>query len=60
MKVVDMLYQKIDELNTCIKMETDMDNKYKCAREIGKVIEAIEVLRDIKEDLICPDSNQYI
>lgn len=48
MKAIEILINKIDELNSKIKLENDIDSKVLLALEIKKIIEIIASMQELK------------
>lgn len=48
MKAIDILFAKIDELNSKIKSESDMKTKVFLAAEIKEIIEIISSINELR------------
>lgn len=51
MKAIEILFNRIDELNTQIKEEHDIDNKVLIACEIQKTVEIIWSMHELKNQI---------
>ena len=60
MKAIEILFIKIDELNTKIKNVEDLDEKYKYATQIGDVVRAIEHLSKFRNENMTLYPNEYL
>ena len=48
MRAIDVLFTKIDELNSNIKLESEIHNKIMLALQIKKIVEIITHIEELK------------
>ena len=60
MKAIEVLFCKIDELNTKLKTTENLDEKYKYVELIGDVVNAIKVLGRYRFESISNDEDCFL
>ena len=60
MKAIEVLFCKIDELNTNLKTTENLDEKYKYVELIGDVVNAIKVLGRYRFESISNDEDCFL
>ena len=60
MKVIEVCFEKIDELNAKIKCAEDLDEKYRYAELIGDVVNAVKCLGRDRHSALHYNEEQFI